>query len=309
MSLILNEKYRPKSLEDLVIINEAFKKKLESWKEKGYIDNHLILYGPAGTGKTSTINVILKELDINDYIIINGSDKTGIDDIRKIINYASVSPINEKPKIIIIEEFERNSPQAQDSLKYVLETYSKWCRFIFTTNNINKITSPIISRCETFNFNKIDEKQFVQRIIKILNNEKIQYNLDDVVEYIRNTYPDLRKCINEIDKNIIDNKLLKYEKGEYQNNLDQINLIINYINKKADCLEVQKSISLLKENDIEQIYKYFYNNIEKITNDREKWDLIFICIAEYLIKNNNVAFKDLNLMACICDIKLICNPL
>ena len=163
---LLTEKYRPKKIEDLVLINKEFGEKLKQCKEKGSFDGHLLFYGPPGTGKSSSVNVILNELNISDYIIINGSDKTGIDDTRRIIEYASVPSIKGF-KVAVFEEFERLSPQAQDSLKYVLEIYSEWCRFIFTTNNINKVTQPIISRCQVFPFNHLEVQDFMLKIVDI----------------------------------------------------------------------------------------------------------------------------------------------
>ena len=126
---LLTEKYRPKKIEDLVLINKEFGEKLQSWKEKGELSGHILLYGPAGTGKSSTVSVILNELNVSDYITINGSDKTGVDDTRKVIEYASVPPI-EGCKIVVFEEFERLSQQAQDSLKYIYFHFQNLCFFL-----------------------------------------------------------------------------------------------------------------------------------------------------------------------------------
>ena len=301
---LLTEKYRPKKIEDLVLINKEFGEKLKQWKSNGSFDGHLLFYGPAGTGKSSSVNVILNELEISDYIVINGSDKTGVDDTRRVIEYASV-PALDKFKVVVFEEFERLSPQAQDSLKYVLEKYSDWCRFIFTTNNINKVTQPIISRCQVFAFNQLDIQSFMMKIINILNAENVKSECDDIADYINHSYPDLRKCINLINQNIVDGKLLKLNKDDALS-VDRYKSIFDYLKGKANILETQKVLaSTFKDEEFEYCYKILYNNIKMITEDVSKWDKILLIIANYLVKNETVAFKDINLMACLTEIKSV----
>ena len=299
---LLTEKYRPKKIEDLVLINKEFGEKLKQWKEKGSFDGHLLFYGPPGTGKSSSVNVILNELNISDYIIINGSDKTGVDDTRRVIEYASV-PAIQGFKVVVFEEFERLSAQAQDSLKYVLEKYSEWCRFIFTTNNINKVTQPIISRCQVFAFNHLEVQDFMLKIVDITTKENIQASPDDIADYINNSYPDLRKCINLINQNIVDGKLVKLNKDEALS-IDRYKSIFDYLKSKASILETQKVLATtFKDDEFEYCYKILYNNIQMISEDQNKWDKILLVIAEYLVKNDTVAFKDINLMACLTELK------
>lgn len=303
---LLTEKYRPKKIEDLVLINKEFGDKLHQWKDKGTFDSHLLFYGPAGTGKSSTVRVILNELGISDYLVINGSDKTGIDDTRRIIEYASVPALDDKIKVVVMEEFERLSPQAQDSLKYVLEKYSGWCRFIFTTNNINKVTTPIISRCEVFCYSNLDVGSYLNKVIQILKEENIENNPDDIADYINASYPDLRKCINLINQNVVDGKLNKLNKDDALT-LDKYQTIFNFIQGKADVLTTQKMLATSINNDeFEGVYKMLYNNLSYLTQDRNRWEFILVKIADYLFKNNTVAFKDLNFMACLVEIKNIC---
>ena len=299
---LLTEKYRPKKIEDLVLINKEFGEKLQSWKEKGELSGHILLYGPAGTGKSSTVSVILNELNVSDYITINGSDKTGVDDTRKVIEYASVPPI-EGCKIVVFEEFERLSQQAQDSLKYILEKYSSWCKFIFTTNNINKVSQPIVSRCEVYPFTSLDVQSFTVKIINILTNENVKFSTDDVTEYIKSSYPDLRKCINLINQNIINNELVKLNQ-ESVVSLDKYSGVFDYLCGKINTLEAQKFLATTyKDDEYEYIYKILYNHLDVITTDTNKWEKIIVIIAKYLSVNDTVAFKDLNLMSCLCEIK------
>ena len=299
---LLTEKYRPKKIEDLVLINKEFGEKLKQWKASGTIGNHLLLYGSPGTGKTSSVNVILNELNVSDYITINGSDKTGVDDTRRVIEYASVPPI-QGTKIVVFEEFERLSPQAQDSLKYVLEKFSSWCNFIFTTNNINKVTQAIISRCQVFAFTQLDVESYTKKILDILTKEKISFEEQDVIEYIQHSYPDLRKCINLINQNTVDNKLVKLNNNEVIST-DKYKVFFDYIHGKANTLETQKFLATgIKDDEFDYCYKTLYNNLNLITQDVSKWENCLIIIANYLYKNSTVAFKDLNLMACLAELK------
>ena len=180
----LTEKYRPKTFDELVFIDNTFKQNVRKWIDNKHLDTHLLLYGKPGTGKSSLVNVLLNELSIKDYMRINVSNNTSIDDMRKVIDYASVPPLNESFKLIILEEFERASKQAQDSLKYVLEKYSGWCVFIFTTNDISKVSDAIKSRCQMYHFNKVDMEGYVTRVITILGKEEIIFDRNDIYLFI-----------------------------------------------------------------------------------------------------------------------------
>ena len=303
--MLLTEKYRPKQLSELVFVNEEYEKKFKEWIEKKSIDSHLLLYGKPGTGKSSSINVILNELGTKDYIRYNMSDKTSIDDMRKVIDYASSSPLEETFKLVILEEFERASPQAQDSLKYVLDTYSGWCRFIFTTNNISKISLAIQSRCQRFEFNTLKSEDFIKRIADILNIEKISYtSLDVICKYVQTYYPDLRACINAIDQHTVGGVLQPlFDNDSYST--DKFNEII-YNFQKINILQLKELlVKNVSNEEYELLYQYFYNHLELITNDVNKWDNILVIIAKYLYQHNFVAFPDINFVSCLMEIKNI----
>lgn len=304
---LLTEKYRPNKIEDLVFIDSTYETKFKEWVNKKSIDTHLLFYGPPGTGKSSSINVLLNELNITDYIRYNMSDKTSIDDMRKVIDYASSTPMNDNIKLVILEEFERASAQAQDSLKFVLEQYSGWCRFIFTTNNIAKISPAILSRCQKYQFNTLILSEFTSRIVKILQDENIAYkSLDDVVSYIQTYYPDLRACINAIDQNTFDKVLQplhstdKITADKFSNILANIQTLNTYEMKKL----LAQSIA---NEEYEALYQYMYNHLDMITTVVSLYDDIVCIIAKYLYQNNFVAFSDINFSACIIEIKHILN--
>jgi len=300
--MLLTEKYRPKTVNDLVFIDEYYETKFKEWIEKKSIDTHLLFYGPPGTGKSSSINVLINELGITDCVRYNMSDKTSIDDMRKVIDFASSSPLNSDFKLIILEEFERASPQAQDSLKYVLEQYSGWCRFIFTTNNVAKISPAILSRCQRFEFNTLKFQDFVTRIVNILTEEKIEFpNLDDIVVYVNTYYPDLRACINAIDQNTLNGVLQPLNKNDSYA-FDKFKEVAMMI----PCLNVMNMKKYLAQNianeEYEALYQYLYNNVDVWYNQPNVWDIIFLTIGKYLYQHHFVAYPDINFMACVIEI-------
>jgi DNA polymerase III delta prime subunit len=180
-----------------------------------------------------------------------------------------------------LEEFERASPQAQDSLKYVLEQYSGWCRFIFTTNNVAKISPAILSRCQRFEFNTLKIEDFLTRIVKILTMENISFdNLDIVSKYVQTYYPDLRACINAIDQHTIENKLQPlFDDDTYTT--DKFNDIIKVL-YTSDITTLKKKLSsTISNEEYEVFYQYLYNNLS-LLGSMDKWDNILLIIAKYL---------------------------
>lgn len=298
----ITEKYRPQKLEDLVFVNKTFENKMKEWCSKKELDTHLLLYGAPGLGKSSSINVLIHELGIEDVLIINGSDKTGIDDTRKVIDYASIPPMNSDFKIVVFEEFEKLSPQAQDSLKFVLDNYDKWCKFIFTTNNISKVSEPILTRCQQYNFNTLDLEGFIKRVIEILSKENISFTQDVISDYVNKFYPSLRSCLNAISQNVENGSLKSFSNDTLvvMNKFDDI--LKNF--KTMDLLSLKKKLAeTIPFEEYESLYQYFYNHLEDITSDKNKWGNIIRIIAEYLYRNNFVAFPDINFASCIVEIK------
>lgn len=303
--MLLTEKYRPSKLSDLVFIDNSFENKFKSWIASKSIDSHLLFYGPPGTGKSSSINVLINELGIKDLIRNNMSDKTSIDDMRQIMNFASVPPMNGDFKLVVLEEFERASPQAQDSLKYVMEQYSGWCRFIITTNNVAKVSEPIRSRCQMFHFNKLDFVEFVTRIVSILTAENISFQDTSIIEsYVRTYFPDLRACINAIAQNTLDGALQPLNSGESYS-IDKFTSILTSF-QNTDLLSLKKMIvEYIPMEEIPSFYQFMYNHLEMITNNQNDWDNILLKIAEYLYRHETVAYPDINLVACLIEIKSI----
>ena len=225
---LLVEKYRPNKLENYVG-NENIKKSISKYLDQNDIQN-LIFYGPAGTGKTTLAKLITKNLDC-DSLYINASDERGIETIRdKVSGFASVASF--KPlKVVILDEADFLTIQAQASLRNIIETFSRTTRFILTCNYVERIIDPLQSRCHVLKILPPSKKEVAVHLSWILDDEKIVYEVNDLGSIVNQYYPDLRKCINTIQLNSKDSYLT----------LDKSVLVSsNYIDKVIDELKKDK---------------------------------------------------------------------
>jgi DNA polymerase III delta prime subunit len=256
---LLVEKYRPNKLENYVG-NENIKKSISSYLKQNDIQN-LIFYGPAGTGKTTLAKIIIKNLDC-DSLYINASDERGIETIRdKVQSFASVASF--KPiKIVILDEADFLTIQAQASLRNIIETFSRTTRFIMTCNFVERIIDPLQSRCQVLKIVPPSKKDVAKHLAGILDKESISFEINDLVPLVNQYYPDLRKCINTIQLSTQDNVL----------KLDQSILVSsNYIDKV---------ISVLAENDLKANYRF--TSIRQIIADAniDDFDELFKSLYE-----------------------------
>lgn len=198
--VIWAEKYRPSSLEDFAI-DPILKDKIASFIQTKEIP-HLLLYGPPGTGKTSLAMFLARTCLQADVKHINASDESGIDIVRnKIRPFASTMSFTGL-KVVILDEFERMSSDAQDALRSLMEMFSHTTRFILTTNYIDRVTEPIRSRCQEFVIKETPKENVAEILSSILDKEEIRYQLADVAFIVNRFYPDIRKCINEMQKSV-----------------------------------------------------------------------------------------------------------
>jgi len=260
------EKYRPNKLEDYVG-NEHLKEKVAGYLESGDVP-HLLLYGRAGTGKTTLAKLIVNSLDC-DYIIINASDENNVDTVRtKVKNFAS--SMGFKPyKIIIMDEFDYMSQNAQAILRNLMETFSKHCRFILTCNYVEKVIEPIQSRCQSFQIIPPTKKDVAIQISKILKSESIEFDVKDLVPIIDSSYPDIRKVINTCQLNSHKGKL----KVDVQNLLenDYKLKIVDILKSKDDnrnkYMKVRQSLIDSKATDFSELYTVLYDKVEEYAGD------------------------------------------
>ena len=199
----LTEKYRPTKLSECVLPNKI-RSKLEKWKQK--MPNHLIFHGNSGIGKTSTSIALAKELSNDDYVVINASKDNSVDFINNYLLRCMCTSLSGSKRIIILDEADQLTEKAQTSLRRPLEEFAHISSVIFTYNYTDKIIEPLKSRCFQFNFNISDndeknemKKQCKKRLKKIIKNEKINISNDELDEIVYMNYPDIRKCINQLE--------------------------------------------------------------------------------------------------------------
>ena len=195
------EKYRPTTLEGYVG-NEVIKSKIEDYLKQGSIQN-LLLHGVAGTGKTTLAKLLVKNIDC-DYLYINASDERGIDTIREKIQPFALSMGFNDVKIVILDEADYLTPQAQATLRHTIEACSATTRFILTCNYLERIISPLQSRCQTFEITPPSKTEVNNKCKSILSKEDISYENNDVLTVIDTHYPDIRKIINTLQGSVVD---------------------------------------------------------------------------------------------------------
>jgi DNA polymerase III delta prime subunit len=292
------EKYRPTKLEDYVG-NEHLKEKVQLYIDSGDVP-HLLLYGRAGTGKTTLAKMIVNSIEC-DYLIINASDENGIDTIReKIKGFAS--SMGFKPfKILILDEADYLTPNGQAALRNVMETFSKHCRFILTCNYVEKIIEPIQSRCQTFQIIPPTKKDVAIQISKILKNENIKFDVKDLVPIIDSAYPDIRKVINTCQHNSIKGEL----KVDTQNLLENdykmkvLDILKSKDDKRNKYMNIRQAIIDSKATDFTELYTLLYDKVEEYAPNNPT---VILLIADGLYKCSMSIDKEIPTAATLINI-------
>lgn len=283
------EAYRSQTLDQYVGNNEL-KTTISSWISKNDIP-HLLLYGKAGTGKTTLAKLITQNIDC-DMMYINASDENGIDTIRdKVKSFASTSTFRPL-KVVILDESDYLTINAQASLRNIIETFSAKTRFILTCNYVERIIEPLQSRCQAFKIETLSKPDIARHVAYILTEENIEYQSQDLAEIINNYYPDIRKIINVTQQHNIDGKLIINKIDIKFNILDVVSLI-----KGKDAFRLVRQY-LVDNNisDFEPMYRSLYDELGKDNG------LITMTLAEYQFKHSLVLDKEINFMAMIASV-------
>lgn len=291
------EKYRPKKVSDYVFRDDAQRRQVNSWIKEGSIP-HLLLSGAAGIGKTTLAKVLCNELNIEEYDVleINASRDNNVDTVRdKIINFVQMIPFGPF-KVVLLDEADYLTPNAQAILRGVMETYSNHSRFILTCNYPNRIIPALHSRCQGFHVDKTDQTEFTARVATILVEENVDFDLDTLDTYVKLTYPDLRKCINMVQQNVSESKLQTPTAGEESASDYKIEMVELF--KKGKIKEARTLLcGRVRPEEIEEIYTWMYTNLDLFGKSEEQKDQALLIIKQGLVDHTLIADPEINLAA------------
>ena len=292
------EKYRPQVLEDYVG-NEIIKNKIADYLTQGSIQN-LLFHGVAGTGKTTLAKLIAKNLNC-DLLYLNASDERGIDTIReKIIPFASTMGFDDI-KIVILDEADYLTPQAQATLRNTMETFSSSTRFILTCNYLERIISPLQSRCQTFEITPPSKQEVSNKCQDILTQEKTLFYDNNINDVINTHYPDIRKIINTIQGSVVDGQI-KIDNDSLKNT--QLgDKIVDALEKKLKLSVIRQMLAGSGAREFDGLFKVLYDNVSKYTNREGEAILI---IAKYQYEYTFVLEKEICVAAMLNKLLEIC---
>ena len=287
------EKYRPSTL-DSYIGNEHLRSKVKLYIESGDLP-HLLLYGRAGTGKTTLAKLLVNNIDC-DYLYINASDENSVDVVRdKVKNFASTLGFAEM-KVIILDECDYITPNAQAALRNLMETFSKHCRFILTCNFVERIIDPIQSRCQSFQIIPPDRKQVALHLSKILQNENVDAKVDDIVTIVNGGFPDLRRVINGAQRQVVDNKLVIDDGMTIQNDYkNQVLDILKTQDKKNSFKNIRQLLADSKVTDFSDLFRLMFDTVDEWGQGHIAECILIL--SKYQQSDAVVVDKEINIMA------------
>ena len=292
------EKYRPLTL-DTYIGNDHLKSKVKVYLESGDLP-HLLLYGKAGTGKTTLAKILVKNIEC-DYIYINASDENNVETVRtKVKNFASTIGFKDF-KIIILDECDYITPNAQAALRNLMETFSKHCRFILTCNYVERIIDPIQSRCQSFQIVPPSKTEVAQRLNQILEEEEVNFELEELKILINSGYPDIRRIINTAQRNVV-NSILTLDKGSVIQNDYKLKLleILKTQDKRNAFKTIRQLVADSQITDFADLFRLLYDEVDGYGKGHIAECILVI--AKYELSDSQVVDKEINAMAMIIEL-------
>src|SRR5210317_1616469 len=293
------EKYRPSSL-DSYIGNEHLRSKVKLYLESGDLP-HLLLYGRAGTGKTTLAKLLVNNIEC-DYLYINASDENSVEVVRdKVKNFASTLGFQEM-KVIILDECDYITPNAQAALRNLMETFSKHCRFILTCNYVEKVIDPIQSRCQTFQIVPPTKKDVAVQISQILGKEGIGFQPADLVPIIDSSYPDIRKIINTCQLNSTKGKLKLDTTSVIDSDIKSkvVEILKSNDDKKNKWKNIRQAVADARIQDFTELYSFLYEKVDDYGSGNTA--NIILILSESQHKDALVVDKEITFMSCIIKI-------
>jgi DNA polymerase III delta prime subunit len=287
------EKYRPTQL-DNYIGNDHLKSKVSVYLESGDIP-HLLLFGRAGTGKTTLAKLLINNIDC-DYLYINASDENSVDVVReKVKNFASTLGFKDM-KVIILDECDYITPNAQAALRNLMETFSKNCRFILTCNYVERIIDPIQSRCQSFQIIPPDRKQVAQHLANILGNENIEYDIKDIATIVNSGYPDIRRVINGAQRQVVNGNLVIDENTITQNDYKtKVLEILETQDKKSSFQNIRQLLADSKVTDFSDLFRLMFDTVDDWGTGHIAECILIL--SKYQQSDAVVVDKEINIMA------------
>lgn len=304
MKELWTEKYRPKTTSEYVFRDPAQKKQVEGWLSSGAMP-HLLFSGAPGTGKTTLAKVLLNELDVNDMDIleINASNENNVDTIRnKITNFASTMPFGDI-KYVLLDEADYITPNGQAALRGVMEMYHTSCRFLLTCNYPQRIIPALHSRCQGFHIEKLDITEFTARIAQIGISEGVDLDLETLDVYVQATYPDLRKCINLVQQNVVDGVLEKPQSGDSGTADWMLDVVALF--KAGNYKPAREMIvSQARPEEYDEVYKFMYRNLDLWGSTPLQQDQAVVIIRDGMVKSVSCADPEINLSATLIELQM-----
>jgi replication factor C small subunit len=305
MKQLWTEKYRPNKVNDYVFRDDAQRKQVQQWVDTKTIP-HLLFSGAPGVGKTTLAKLLINELGIDEYDVleINASRENSVDNVReKITGFVQTMPFGEF-KVVLLDEADYLSHNAQAIMRGLMETYHEAARFILTCNLPHKIMPALHSRCQGFHISKTDHVEFTARAATILVGESIQFDLDTLDSYVKATYPDLRKCLNLLQANSIDGELSSPSVNDaavHDWKLSAVDLFKQgNITKGRETICKQASVE-----DIDEIFRWMYDNLDLWSVAPAGQDKAILAIRDGMVNHSMVADPEINLSATLVELTTI----
>jgi len=299
------EQYRPKDVEGYVFRDEAQRDQVKQWIKAGSIP-HLLFSGAAGIGKTTLAKILINALNIDAYDVleINASRTNSVDDIRdSVVNFVSTMPFGDF-KIVLLDEADYLSPNAQAALRGVMEEYSQTARFIMTCNYPHKIIPALHSRCQGFHIEKVDHTEFTARAATVLVTEGVEFDIDTLDSYVKATYPDLRKCLNLLQMNTVDLKLKR--PSETSTGTADYKLAMVDLFKSGKIREARTLLAAqVRPEEMDEIFRWMYDNLDMWSKTPEGQDEAILVIRKGLVNHVSCADAEINLSATLVELSQI----